>query len=1061
MRKLFVVLLFFISSYCYSQSSDCFEIKLLSSQIINKDSVIKELKLMYLSPFASTIGSFYKDSSMSIQRPGEEGKVTYIKTQHVLIDRIPEIKVSGGRLIELQKGDSIEYSMKFCNQKNITLWKNKWRDIDEKITGRFEAGIHLKETNRNNKALLEFNKCESLHEERLRYEAYLNYFDEAVYDSIGISEILKEKETIDLQPKTINDLIHTLLKTFDGAITFQDVIFIEEGDTIKIREGIRYGLECKSINPFDWNTTPFSDFYESIKRLNDNYYWETLDGVKFEEYLEKLKYRFFLQFVILDSEVQLKSHIEKVDKDGRCVVAHYQRQFTDSDLLDTIKYIHRNGNNKHQEFKLPNYNTFKKVNELNCDLPNISECFKHTLLQNNVSSIDSILIFKPITDKTSIFYPNIIKSDSLILSKLWNKFNHKKSTYSLALCYDISEQSEPYRYLQLQQNDKPIGPASPKVYFTFKDISQNDTTMLSLLGKEYLKLNEKVINYYAVETDRYTQWKYLDSCSYYIQKRERIKKNILSHSNIRYDKITCYTNLDVKKKKEKLREIQKQQDIYFNILIDIEPKVDSFKTHFLPVITTYNEKLFFPDLSTKFLTEIKRETNYTNIKKTERIDYTEPTIQVLKDNRYFTRFKYSYDIHNCFFSYQLLDSWKKDTAPTWVEIPNFDNIILQGYDDDKPLYNNTHPDDYSKEINNFRKIHSTIYNPSNLNQLFLSLYAQNNELQQIKSIKYIERQNTTFSTLLYEAMITDSLNLAITINNNNLKLDTCSKFGLIIEYNEDSYGMFKQLFLVKDNLIVGNYSSKQYLTFEESYGGVKFVLKKGGRIRVSKDINESVKYNVIIPAFSLSSKITINQYCMFLDKMNVKENGYLNDTLIIFMRNKNCRIKYDNGVFRPKKDGNGEKNINYISWYGAKKYCEWLGSNYRLPNPIELMSINGEQKIYEWCEDDYYNFYQVDRTKPHKEANGREFDPLNKPDNISFEIYLMRLNFIKHGDTEKKKEFEYFIYKKEKDNLPYVNEYSQYRVVSKSGKSIENIFIFHPYNARRDIEFRVIKEPLD
>ena len=98
-------------------------------------------------------------------------------------------------------------------------------------------------------------------------------------------------------------------------------------------------------------------------------------------------------------------------------------------------------------------------------------------------------------------------------------------------------------------------------------------------------------------------------------------------------------------------------------------------------------------------------------------------------------------------------------------------------------------------------------------------------------------------------------------------------------------------------------------------------------------------------------EITNSQFCQFLNDRPIDSLGYLNENLVCDIQ-KNDQIKYYNNRFIVEHDFNNYP-ITFVSWYGAKNYCEWASGH--LPtesqweyaasggvyhNPTEVNSIN-------------------------------------------------------------------------------------------------------------------------
>jgi len=98
---------------------------------------------------------------------------------------------------------------------------------------------------------------------------------------------------------------------------------------------------------------------------------------------------------------------------------------------------------------------------------------------------------------------------------------------------------------------------------------------------------------------------------------------------------------------------------------------------------------------------------------------------------------------------------------------------------------------------------------------------------------------------------------------------------------------------------------------------------------------------VKINAFSIGrTEVTNAQYCAFLNAMGNREDGGV--TWIDLegkYEDERCRIKQKGKIFTVE-NGYEQYPVIYVSWYGAKAYCDWLSSKvkdrkYRLPTEAE------------------------------------------------------------------------------------------------------------------------------
>jgi formylglycine-generating enzyme required for sulfatase activity len=118
-----------------------------------------------------------------------------------------------------------------------------------------------------------------------------------------------------------------------------------------------------------------------------------------------------------------------------------------------------------------------------------------------------------------------------------------------------------------------------------------------------------------------------------------------------------------------------------------------------------------------------------------------------------------------------------------------------------------------------------------------------------------------------------------------------------------------------------------------------FVFIPGGTfIMGSEDGGPDEKpiHNVTLHDFYIAAtEVTNEQFCAFLNEKGKQISDvetWIN--LAGSFRNEACRIKR-NGERYEVEAGYGQYPVIYVSWDGAKAYCNWLGSQYRLPTEAE------------------------------------------------------------------------------------------------------------------------------
>ena len=121
--------------------------------------------------------------------------------------------------------------------------------------------------------------------------------------------------------------------------------------------------------------------------------------------------------------------------------------------------------------------------------------------------------------------------------------------------------------------------------------------------------------------------------------------------------------------------------------------------------------------------------------------------------------------------------------------------------------------------------------------------------------------------------------------------------------------------------------------------------------------DEYPQHSVTVSNFRISKyEITNRQYAEYLNAINANTNGSVGGVEYIDISNSYCQISHNGSSFVVDA---GKENypVVYVSWYGAKAYCEYYGG--RLPTEAEweFAARGGNNSYgYIYSGDDYIEY---------------------------------------------------------------------------------------------------------
>lgn len=160
---------------------------------------------------------------------------------------------------------------------------------------------------------------------------------------------------------------------------------------------------------------------------------------------------------------------------------------------------------------------------------------------------------------------------------------------------------------------------------------------------------------------------------------------------------------------------------------------------------------------------------------------------------------------------------------------------------------------------------------------------------------------------------------------------------IIHQYTEE--GNYNSIMQVKDP--EGNTSSISRSVTVSSLVNLNYIFVAGGSFEMGCtteqgsmcEDDEYPSHSVTVDDFSISKfEITNTQFADFLNAVNCGSDGILNDEQYIHIESDTCQVKHDGSSFYPIINAE-ERPVIYVTWFGAKAYCQWVGG--RLPTEAE------------------------------------------------------------------------------------------------------------------------------